>query len=385
MGVEQAVAAPLCTKHLRELGADVIKVELPETGDLARNYDDFVNGDSSHFVWLNRGKRSLALDIRRPSGQQVFDRLLATSDVLVANLAPSALDRYLHDRAIAERHPRLIRCYITGYGVEGPYRDRKAFDLLIQGEAGVTMSTGTPDRPAKSGVSLADLSAGTYAFAAVCAALLGREQSARGCRIDVSLFDAATEWLMPLLLAAQFAGADIEPRGLHHATIAPYGAYPTRDGRLVNIAVQTTAQWISLCEALGLRQLGADPSLLTARERYRQRALVDERVARAVALLTEEDLVAALTNADVPWGSLRKPMEVLEHPQLRASARWQKARLTSGDAARVLGGPLAIDGAFAGEGTVPSVGEHSREILAALGYGSDAAESLASEGAVKLS
>jgi itaconate CoA-transferase len=369
LAFEHAVAGPLCTKELLELGADVIKIESPARGDMARHYDDFVNGDSSHFAWLNRGKQSLAIDIRHAAGRAIIDRILADCDVVTANLSNSVLSRYLPDSELAKRYPGLIRCYVTGYGDRGPYVNRKAFDLLIQGEAGITTATGTRESPAKSGVSLVDLAAGTYAFGAICAALVRRLRDGAGCRIDVSLFDVATEWMMPLLLAYQFAGEDPAPRGLHHATIAPYGAYATSDGHLVNIAVQSD-------------ELARDSSLRSAAARYQQRHRIDEAVARVVARWPEVQLTQTLTKADIPWGLVRRISDVLDHPQLVDSPRWGTTALSSGEPVRMLKGPIAFDRHFGSAGNVPAHGEHTLRILGALGYTEEAIRRLVANGTV---
>ncbi|BCB78354.1 hypothetical protein Pflav_047640 [Phytohabitans flavus] len=231
VAVEQAVAAPLCSRHLGDLGADVIKVERPGGGDFARGYDEAVHGEATHFVWLNRGKRSVVLDLKDEAGRQALRGLLAQADVLVCNLAPGAMERIVPDAELSALNPRLIRCYLSGYGDTGPYADRKAYDALVQGEAGTISATGTPEAPAKPGVSLADLAGGTYALAAILAALYAREQTGVGKRLDIALFDVLLEWMSPLLLAELHGGSAPPPAGLRHASIAPTARTAPRTAR----------------------------------------------------------------------------------------------------------------------------------------------------------
>src|SRR5262245_105025 len=252
LALEQAVAAPLATRHLADLGAEVVKVERPGEGDFARGYDSTVNGLSSWFVWLNRGKRSVTLDLKHQQGREVAERLVAWADVVVQNFAPGALDRLgLGVGQLRERYPALIACSVTGYGEDGPYRDRKAYDLLLQGEAGVLSITGTPEQPAKSGVSLVDIAAGMYALSSIMAALIRRRETGEGASIRVSLFDSAMEWVAPL--AYQARGGSVPRRAAdRHASIVPYGPYRVAEGRRVMFAVQNEREWSRLCtEVLG--------------------------------------------------------------------------------------------------------------------------------------
>jgi len=286
VALEQAVAAPLCSRHLADLGADVIKVERVDGGDFSRDYDTYVDGMSSHFVWLNRNKRSLALDLKSEQGKGILLRLLERADVLLSNLAPGALDRLVADEEIAARNPALIRCAISGYGPAGPYQHRKAFDLLVQGEAGVTANTGDPGHPAKPGVSLADLGGGIYATASILAALHQRHATGRGAKLHIAMFDVLVEWMTPLLLAHTEGGVGIEPAGTRHATITPYGPFPTASGPPVNIAVQNERQWVALCAALGETAMAADPRLRRNDGRLRHRATVEASIARATGRLS---------------------------------------------------------------------------------------------------
>jgi crotonobetainyl-CoA:carnitine CoA-transferase CaiB-like acyl-CoA transferase len=384
VGLEQAVAAPLCTRHLASLGADVVKIERLE-GDLARAYDSTVRGMSAHFVWLNAGKRSLAVDIKNPEGRAILLRLLAGADVLVSNLSPGALERVLDDAELAARVPRLVRCYISGYGTSGPYRNRKAFDLLIQGESGSTMATGIPGSPAKPGVSLADLAGGVYAFAAIVSALLERMSTGIGRRLDVALFDAVADWMSPLLLARLHTGTTAPPAGLHHATISPYGAFPTADGRLINLAVQTDEQWRRLCiGVLEDKDLADDPRYASNERRMADRAVLESRISACTRRYQLPELEAKFEAAGLPWGNLNEVDQVIRHPQLTTRQRWTKVALPSGPLAAVLLDPLLSAPSETAE-RVPAVGEHTVEILAALGFSSSQIAALERESIVRSS
>jgi itaconate CoA-transferase len=370
IALEQAVAAPLCSRHLADLGADVIKVERVDGGDFARGYDGFVHGMSSHFVWLNRGKRSVALDVKDARGRAALLALTDTADVLVSNLGAGALERIVTDAELAARNPRLIRCAISGYGPSGPYADRKAYDLIVQGEAGVTANTGEPGRPAKPGVSLADLGGGIYAVAGILAALHARERTGRGEQVHIAMLDVLVEWMSPLLLAYREAGIDLPPAGTRHATITPYGPFTAGDGITVNIAVQNDRQWQSLCAVLGLAELAADARVEHNAGRLAHRDLVEGAVAAATAGRDSASLTAALDAAGVPWGLLNDVAGVAAHPQLAAGDRWIPARLPDGELAAVPAPPfrLGADGEQpALRDEVPGLGADTRAVLASAG------------------
>jgi itaconate CoA-transferase len=344
IAIEQAVAGPLCTRHLVDLGAEVIKVERPGRGDFARHYDSLLHGLSTHYVWLNRGKRSVVLDLKSPDGRERLRTLLADADVLVSNLAVGAIERLVDLTEVRSGNPGLISCAISGYGPDGPYARRKAFDLLIVGEAGITANTGTTDQPAKPGVSLADLAGGSYAFGAVCAALRERERTGVGRHIEISLFDVVCEWMMPLLLAEQ-AGVTIPPAGMRHASITPYGPYTCADGLIINLAVQNDSQWQRLCrQALNDPDLADDPRFATNPLRLQHRVDCESRVQAHISRLDRATLEQALNAADVPWGRLNSTAEVLDHPQLAATDRWTHAVLPGGEAVRVLTDPFRFAG-----------------------------------------
>ncbi|WP_022887309.1 CaiB/BaiF CoA transferase family protein [Glaciibacter superstes] len=366
IAIEQAVAAPLCTRHLADLGADVIKIERPGGGDFARDYDDFVAGESSHFVWLNRGKRSVVLDLKSPDGVAALRALLETADVLVSNLAPGALERILPDEEL-DGFERLIRCHISGYGVTGPYADRKAYDLLIQGEAGVIAATGTPEQNARPGVSLADLAGGTYALAAINAALVERQRSGTGRRIDIAMFDVLLEWMSPLLLATKYNGETPTPAGRGHASITPYGPYATADGDEIQIAVQNDGQWRRLCETVIRRSDLAESSLLaTNTGRLRERSGVEAAVANAIGQIGTAEVIERLRAADVPYGALNTVADVIEHPQALSRHRWESIRTQSGSHVSVVTPPFIADPSVMPERCVPALGQHTQAVLAEL-------------------
>ena len=368
VAVEQAVAGPLCTRHLADLGADVVKVERPGGGDFARGYDTVAHGTSAHFVWLNRAKRSVVLDLKAPEGRTALHDLLLTADVLVSNLGVGAVDRLVDVEAVRRANPGLVTCAVSGYGPDGPYAHRKAFDLLVTGEAGVTLATGTPEAPAKPGVSVADLAGGAYAVAAVCAALFERSRTGVGRHVDIALFDVMTEWMMPLLLAESLTGHSVPPAGMHHATITPYGPYRCADGRLVNLAVQNDAQWRRLCHhVLGDDRVASDPRFRTNADRLRHREACEQAVQEAVGGLDRDRLVEALDAADLPWGDLSSTRDVLDHPQLVQTGRWRTAVVPGGHQVPVLADPFRFAGRTAGPpARVPAYGADTAEVLAGL-------------------
>jgi len=364
VALEQAVAAPLCSRHLADLGADVVKIERPGRGDFAREYDTFVKGMASHFVWLNYGKRSVVLDLKSPEGKSKLLQLLAGADVFLSNISPGAVERIVSRDELEQLNPRLVTCQISGYGPSGPYRDRKAFDLLVQGEAGVTANTGLPGAPAKPGVSLADLGAGIYAATSILAALRARDNSGRGEHVHVSMFDVLAEWMSPLLLAEREGGVDIAPAGTRHATITPYGPYVTADDVTLNIAVQNDRQWQLLCEVLELRALADDDRLTANSGRLTHRGVVEGAVADAVIEWPSANLEQALDQVGVPWGRMNGTIDVAHHPQLEADGRWRPVSLPAGETVSVLASPFRFGG-YQDQVTrqVPSLGEHTEEAL----------------------
>jgi crotonobetainyl-CoA:carnitine CoA-transferase CaiB-like acyl-CoA transferase len=364
VALEQAVAAPLCTRHLADLGAEVIKVERPGTGDFARAYDGLVHGESAYFVWLNYGKRSLAIDLTTEPGRAVFEALLGTADVLVHNLGPGAVDRLGYDPpGIRRRWPALIDCAISGYGPDGPYGAHKAFDLLLQGESGLTSVTGTPDAPARVGISIADICAGTYALAAVLAALIERTGTGLGRHLDIAMLDGLADWLGVPALQARYGGGAPPRTGLHHPGIAPYGPYRTGDGGTVLVAVQNDGQWRRLCERVLERpDLTADRRFDRNERRVAHRAELDAAIEARLVELDRAELERRLSEADVPFGALNSIAELLDHPQLRSRERWLQVATPSGPAT-VARSPLGD----VRDARVPALGEDTDAILTELG------------------
>jgi crotonobetainyl-CoA:carnitine CoA-transferase CaiB-like acyl-CoA transferase len=329
VALEQAVAAPLCTARLAAAGARVIKIERAE-GDFARGYDHVVAGESAYFVWLNRGKQSIALDIKAPDDAALLERLLLRADVFVQNLAPGAAARAgFGAEALRVRNPRLITCDISGYGAQGPYVAEKAYDLLIQCEAGLAAITGTPDGPARVGVSVADIACGMNAHAAILEALIARGQSGQGTALAVSLFDGLADWMTVPYLHHVHAGRAPQRIGLHHASIAPYGAYPTADGRSLVLAVQNDREWRRLCaDILGDAALAVDSRFVTNAARVANRAALDAILAAATGRLTADDLRARLRAADIAAAAVNEVADFAAHPQLRT----QPVRVGGGEA-----------------------------------------------------
>jgi itaconate CoA-transferase len=361
---EQAVAAPLATRHLADLGARVIKVERPGSGDFARDYDETVGGLSSHFVWLNRSKESIALDLKDPAGVDVLMRLLARADVFVQNFAPGAAERLgLGAEALRARFPRLVTCSISGYGASGPYRDARAYDLLIQAEAGLLSVTGTPEHPAKSGIPAADIGAGMYAFGGVLAALYERERTGRGAALQVSLFDALTEWMGYPLYYAGYGGTPPARTGTSHAAIAPYGCFAAGDGAEVVLAIQNEREWVRFCERVLERpELAVDPRFDTGSRRVTHRAELHAEIDKVFLELDGDGLTTRLADARIAHARRRELAEVLEHPQLAARDRWRTVDSPAGPI-RALVPPIGFDGREPRMDPIPDVGADTERIL----------------------
>jgi itaconate CoA-transferase len=370
---EQAVAAPFATRQLADLGARVIKVERPDGGDFARAYDRTVLGQSSHFVWLNRSKESLALDLKADHGLgagSVMDRLLARADVFVQNFAPGAAERLgLGAAELRERFPRLITCSISGYGPSGPYRDAKAYDLLIQSEAGLVAVTGTAEEPAKAGIPAADIGAGMYAFSGILAALHDRERTGEGIHLEISLFDALVEWMGYPLYYTGYGGTPPPRTGTSHAAIAPYGTFTAGDGTEVVLSIQNEREWAAFCgQVLGRPELAGDPRFATGADRVAHRPELHAEIDAVLATLTGEEFLARLVEAKVAHARRREVAEVLEHPQL--DGRWTTVGTPAGPV-RALPPPIAFPGRPARMDPVPAPGEHTDEILRWLGSSPD--------------
>jgi itaconate CoA-transferase len=367
--LEHAIAAPYCTRHLADLGARVIKIERPGSGDFARHYDNRVRGLSSHFVWTNRSKESVTLDVKKPGGDEVLQRLLQQADVLVQNLAPGAAQRLgLAFATLQERYPKLIVCDISGYGEGGPDSERKAYDLMIQGEAGFLSVTGNETEMAKAGCSIADIAAGMYAYSNILAALLQRARTGKGCHIDISMLEAMTEWMgYPLYYA--FEGAEPPARkAATHATICPYGPFPTGDQQQVLLGVQNEREWRVFCEVV-LQQPGliCDPRFSSNTLRLAADRSLQEIICQVFASLNSEQIVARLKAAKIAHARVNTMADVWEHPQLIKRQRWVTVDSPAGALPALLppGSPSTFTARM---DAVPALGEHTDSVLQELGY-----------------
>lgn len=367
--LEHAVAAPFCTRQLADLGARVIKVERPGVGDFARGYDERVRGLASHFVWTNRSKESLTLDVKHPQAADVLARLMERADVLVQNLAPGAAARLgLSYDALRTKHPRLIVCDISGYGGDGPYRNKKAYDLLIQSEAGFLSITGTPEEPAKAGCSLADIAAGMYSYSNILAALIQRGRTGQGCHLDISMLESTVEWMLyPLYYA--FDGAPPPPRaGASHSTIYPYGPFPAGDGKTVMLGLQNEREWTKFCEVVLRRpELATDPRFSSNFRRSDARAELRAIIVETFVGLTAEDFIARLDEAGIGNARMNDMRDVWEHAQLRERKRWVEVDSPAGAIPAPLppGMPPEWEPRM---DAIPALGQHTDAILAELGF-----------------
>jgi crotonobetainyl-CoA:carnitine CoA-transferase CaiB-like acyl-CoA transferase len=365
VALEQAVAAPFATRQLADLGARVVKIERPGAGDFARGYDRAVHGQSSHFVWLNRGKESVELDVKTDA--HVLWALLERADVFVQNLAPGAAARLgLGD--LTERYPRLITCDISGYGADGPYRDRKAYDLLIQSEAGLVSITGSPDAPAKVGIAAADIAAGMYAYSGILTALYDRERTGRGSAVEVSMLEALGEWMGFPFYYGTYGGSAPVRSGVHHATIAPYGAYRAGDGTVIQLGIQNEREWQGFCtNVLLMPHVATDARFVSNSDRLAHRPELDAVIDSVLGGLTGAELVARLDAARIAFGQQRTVAEFADHPQLRHRDRWRTVSTPGGDV-RALLPPATFRGREAEMGPVPALGQHTEEVLRWLGF-----------------
>jgi itaconate CoA-transferase len=382
VALEQAVAAPLASRHLADLGARVVKLERVDGGDFARHYDHAVRGMASHFVWLNRGKESVAIDLKTDAGRDILARLLERADVFLHNLGPGAVDRLGFASAeLRARHPRLVICAMSGYGSTGPYRDKRAYDLLVQSETALVAVTGTPDHPAKAGIPVADIASGMYTFANILAALLHRERTGEGAAFEVTMFDALVEWMGHPILATDHTGQAPPRVGLSHPVIAPYDAYPTADGHEVVIGIQNDREWVRLAtEVLQRPELATDPDFATNVARVRNRDRVDATVGESIAKLTVDDAVAALDAARIASARLNEVQDLIAHPQLVARDRWRDAPTSAGPV-RVLRSPMEPTGE-APTLPVPDLGAHTAAVLTELDYGAADIDTMTAAGAV---
>ncbi|QNB07879.1 CoA transferase [Herbaspirillum frisingense] len=383
VSLEHAIAAPFCTRQLADLGARVIKIERPGVGDFARGYDTRVHGLSSHFVWTNRSKESLTLNLKDEEGKRIIDQLLQEADVLVQNLAPGAAAGLgLSAAVLQEKHPRLIVCDISGYGEDGPYRDKKAYDLLIQSEAGFLSVTGTRDEVVKAGCSIADIAAGMYAYSNILAALIKRGRDGRGSHIDLSMLEALTEWMsFPLYYAYQGAGAP-QRSGAEHATIYPYGPFAAGDGKTVMLGLQNEREWKVFCEVvLEDAALAGDARFSSNSRRHEHREVLRQLILDMFAGMTAEQVVARLDRAQIANARVNGMDDLWQHPQLAARQRWAEVDTPAGKVAALLP-PGANDSYDYRMDPIPALGEHTDAILGGLGYDAAAIATLRERGAV---
>src|SRR5580704_7172047 len=369
VSIEQAVAAPLASRHLADYGARVIKIERPEGGDFARAYDGKVRGMSSWFVWLNRSKQSLSLDLKRPEAREIVEKLTANCDVFMHNLAPGAAARAgLQSETMLSRNPRLIVCEISGYGSDGPYRDKKAYDLLVQFETGVVSITGTPESPCKAGISVADIAAGMYAFSGILMALYRRQATGRGGVVQVSLFDALSEWVLPAAYYAVYGGSAPPRTGAEHASIAPYGPYYTGDGKQINIGIQNEREWRQFCSSVLLnRELAADPRFDSNSRRSENRKVLRTVIAEIFRTLTLEEARERLERAGIAHSHTNSVQDLLAHPQHTGRGRARNVASSAGPL-QALSPPIGLDGVEPRMDEIPDLGQDTDAILTELGY-----------------
>ncbi|MDQ0779254.1 itaconate CoA-transferase [Streptomyces aurantiacus] len=384
VSVEQAVAAPFATRQLADLGARVIKVERPGGGDFARRYDTTVHGESSYFVWLNRSKESVTLDLKTPAGRKVLEDLLPAADVFVQNLAPGAATRLgLGAEALAARFPALISCSVTGYGSTGPWADRKAYDLLVQCQTGLVSLTGNEYGSARVGVSVADIAAGMYAYSGILTALYTRATTGVARAVEVSLFEALAEWVSQPAHYTRHGGTQPPRIGTQHATIAPYGAYTASDGRDVLLTVQNEREWASLCDQFLRRpDLVEDRRFATTADRVAHRRELNEIITARFGELDSQQAREHLDRAGIANAEVHDVQEFLAHPVLRARGRWQDVPLPSGKGVPSLLPPVGLAGTVPRMDAVPAAGQHTLSVLAELGYGADDIDTLRAEHAI---
>ena len=382
IALEQAVAAPFCSRQLADLGARVIKIERPKVGDFARDYDQTVKGQSAYFVWLNRSKESLTLDVKHPEAKNILAKLIADADVFIQNLAPGAAKRLgLGAAELRAKHPKLIVCDVSGYGTTGPYSKKKAYDLLVQSEAGVLSLTGTPESPAKVGISITDIGTGLHAYAAILAALYTRERTGEGAHIDLTMFETMAEWMGHPLYYTHYSGKAPRRSGPDHATIVPYGRFRTKDGDVL-FGIQNEREWANFCDrVLGWPELAKDARYDNNTKRTAARAEVVALIEHTFAAWTSEEVVAKLDAADIANSRLNTPDQVWDHPQLQARKRWREVETPAGVIPALL--PAAtFEGFEARMDPVPAIGAQTDLILGELGYSAAQIAELKAAGAI---
>ena len=382
VALEHAVAAPLCSRHLADLGADVIKVERPGGGDFAREYDDYVNGICSHFIWLNRGKRSVTIDVKNAGGREVLTKLIAGADVLLQNLAPGAAARLgLSHEALRPANSKLVVCDISGYGESGPMVQKKAYDLLIQAESGLISVTGSPEEPSRVGISIADIATGMYALTGIMAALLRRARSGEGANVKVAMLDALGEWMTYPMLRHAYAGTPPPRSPTRHPAIAPYGSHQTKDGSII-FGLQNEREWVTFCTSvLGRPEIATDPLFGTQHARRENRDALTLLIEGFFSTMTSAEVAALLERHGIANGRLNDPLATWNHEQFSSRDKWREI-MTENGPVRALLPPFQFTDFEAVMGDVPAVGQHTDQILAELGYTAPGIAALHGSGAV---
>jgi len=382
IALEHAVAAPICTRHLADLGADVIKVERPGEGDFARAYDDHVKGLSSHFVWLNRGKRSVTLDVKHPEARAALQALVEGADVLIQNLAPGAAARLgLSYEALKPVNPKLVVCDVSGYGDSGPFVNKKAYDLLIQAEAGLISVNGTADEQARVGISIADIATGMYALTGILAALLRRGRTGEGANVKVAMLDALGEWMMYPMLRHAYAGSPPPRMPTGHPALAPYGAHRTRDGQVI-LGIQNEREWAVFCAAvLGRPETRTDPRFASMAARRENRAALTAMIEDRFSGMTSVEAAALLDQAGIANGRLNQPIGAWNHEQFAARDRWREIETEAGPVRGLLP-PFTFADQEAATGAVPSVGQHTDAVLTEIGLSTERIAAMRAAGAI---
>jgi itaconate CoA-transferase len=372
VAIEQAVAAPFATRHLADLGARVIKIERPGSGDFARSYDTTVHGLSSFFVWLNRSKESLALDLKHRDAPAIVDRLLRQADVFVQNLAPGAAERLgLGNDCLRSKYSRLVVCDISGYGANGPYRDKRAYDLLIQAEAGLLSITGTEETPSKAGISIADIAAGMYAYSGILTALYQREKTKQGASVEVSMLEALGEWMGQAIYYASCSGTAPARTGPAHASIAPYGPFPTLGDEIVYLAVQNEREWERFCRiVLHLPELATDARFASNSARAANRTHLAGVIIARFKQMSVEEILTRLDEAQIATAHMNTIQDFVDHPQLQARRRWRVVESPVGPLPALIP-PASLSGVEPVMGPIPHVGQHTKSILEELGFDPD--------------